>query len=289
MSLRLLVIGDIAWDVLVRPVADFVWGADVYGSVDLLPGGSSANVAVWAHRLGAHVTLVGKVGHDRMGQLMRGHLEDEGVAERVAMVHGETTRIGVIVRPDGEHAFVTDHTHPLHVEATDLPLAMLDRTDVVFLNGYSVFMARSASFARPLFDEARRRDIPVAFDPSSASLIGVYGAARLLDELGALDVLLANEDEARALAPGQPAVSLLSRARLVVIKQGGLGATAIGATGTTTAPAESISAVDTTGAGDAFDAAFLVEYGQHGNLDVALAAANHLGARVASRLGAQTL
>jgi 2-dehydro-3-deoxygluconokinase len=54
------------------------------------------------------------------------------------------------------------------------------------------------------------------------------------------------------------------------------------------AAAEPIAVADSTGAGDAFDAAFLVEYLTSGDLCRALAAANRLGAHVASRLGAQT-
>jgi ribokinase len=286
---RLLVIGDIAWDVLVRPAGELVWGADVYGHVDLFPGGSAANVAVWARRLGAEVSLVGQVGDDRLGSLMRAHLEAEGVGRSVRTVPGgETMRIGVVIRPDAEHAFVTDHSRPLRLSPADLPLSLLDGVDAVFLNGYSVFMAGSATFAAALLGEARRRRIAVAFDPSSFSLIRTYGASRLLEEIGPLDILVANEDEARALVPSTGDLEeLLARAALAVVKRGGDGALALQASGTLPAAAEPITVADTTGAGDAFDAAFLVDFLTRGDLASALAAANRLGARVASQLGAQ--
>jgi ribokinase len=286
---RLLVIGDIAWDVLLRPAGDLVWGADVYGHVDLFPGGSAANVAVWARRLGAEVSLVGQVGDDRLGRLMRAHLEAEGVGGSVRTVPGgETMRIGVVIRPDAEHAFVTDHSRPLRLSPADLPLSLLDGVDAVFLNGYSVFMAGSATFATALLGEARRRRIAVAFDPSSFSLIRAYGAGRLLEEMGPLDILLANEDEARALVPSTGDLEeLLARAALAVVKRGGDGALALQASGALPAAAEPITVADTTGAGDAFDAAFLVDFLARGDLASALAAANRLGARVASQLGAQ--
>lgn len=284
---RLLVIGDIAWDVMMRPAGDLVWGSDVYGQVNLFPGGSAANVAVWARRCGAEVALVGHVGDDRLGQLMRAHLLEQGVGDALRVVPGcQTLSIGVIVRADSEHAFVTDHANPLVFSADDLPLSLLEGVDAVFLNGYAVFRARSASFAAPLLVEARRRRIAVAFDPSTFSLIRRYGPARLLDEIGPLDILLANDEEARTLMPGDPA-GLLAHAALVVIKQGGQGATALHAGGRLSVPAEPIEVVDTTGAGDAFDAAFLVEHLRHADLGRALAAANRLGGRVASRLGAQ--
>jgi len=288
---RLLVVGDIAWDVLMRPAGDLVWGADVYGRVDLFPGGSAANVAVWARRLGAEVTLVGQVGDDRLGELMRHHLDSEGVGQAVRVVSGgETMRVGVVIRPDAEHAFVTDHSRPLRLSPDDLSLALLDGVDAVFLNGYAVFMAGSAAFAAPLLDEARRRGILVAFDPSSFSLIRGYGASRLLDEVGPMDVLIANEDEARALAPdggNGDVAGLLTRAATVVVKRGAEGAVALEGAGRVPSPAEGIAVADTTGAGDAFDAAFLVEYLAHRDLAAALAAANRLGARVASQFGAQ--
>jgi sugar/nucleoside kinase (ribokinase family) len=293
-TVRLLAIGDIAWDILVHPAGEFVWGSDVYGSVDLLPGGSSANVAVWARRLGGRATLVGKIGDDRLGDLMQAHLETEQVAAGVTRVAGRpTTRIAIVIRPDGEHAFVTDHTQPLRLTAHDLPFSLLDEADVVFLNGYAVFMAGSAAFASAFLDEARRRRIPVAFDPSSFALVSAYGGARLRRELGALDVLLANEEELRALADDGSQESLFTASRLTVVKQGARGASAWrqGGSGAApeplSAPAVRVDAVDTTGAGDAFDAAFLVDYFTHGDLRVALAAANLLGGRVASQLGAQ--
>jgi ribokinase len=286
---RLLIIGDIAWDVLLRPSGDLVWGADVYGHVDLMAGGSAANVAVWARRQGADVTLVGQVGDDRFGDLMRAHLGTEGIADFIRVVPGgQTMRIGVVVRPDAEHAFVTDHSRPLRLTADDLPLSLLDRADAVFLNGYAIFMAGSAAFASALLAEARRRGILVAFDPSSFSLIRAHWPATLLDEVGPLDLLLANEDEAQTLAPGGRLEGLLAHAAVAVVKQGGRGATAIHAGGVVSAAAEPIVVADTTGAGDAFDAAFLVEYVSHRDLARALAAANRLGAHVASRLGAQT-
>jgi len=286
---RLLVVGDIAWDVLMRPEREPVWGSDVFGTVDLLPGGSAANVAVWARRLGAPVVLAGKIGDDALGELMARHLASEGVTARTAVVAGgATTRVGIYVRADGEHGFITDHTRALRFDEADVPLDLLDEADAVFVAGYAVYMSESAQFLGRLLAEARRRAVVIAFDPSSFALIRLYGPDRLLSELGGLDILLANEDEARALANGGAVETLLDHARLVVVKRGAAGATALDGARTVSVPASAVDVVDTTGAGDAFDAAFLAEYLVHLDLDAALAAANRLGAHVAGRLGAQT-
>lgn len=292
----LVVIGDVAWDVVMRPAADLVWASDVYGRVDLLAGGSAANVAVWARRLGANARLVGAVGDDPFGRLMREHLQREGLDRDLIGAPGrETTRIGVLIRPDGEHAFVTDHSDPLRLHPGDLPVSLLDGAGLVFLNGYAVFMAGSPEFAGDLLHEARRRGVRVAFDPSSSSLIRRHGGRRLLEGVGRLDLLLANEEEAAALlglagqAAGEdPLAPLLEFAETVVVKRGARGAAALTSAGWTRAAAHEVRVVDTTGAGDAFDAAFLVAHLAGTPMGEALARANELGARVAGRLGAQT-
>jgi sugar/nucleoside kinase (ribokinase family) len=288
MKLRLLVIGDIAWDIFIRPEGDLVRGSDVIGTVDVMPGGAAANVAVWAHRLGADVTLVGKLGDDTLGALMLAHLEAEGVGRHVITVPGGlSTRVGILVSPDGEHSFVIDHTKVLRFDEGDAPASLLDSAEAVFFNGYDIFLARSTSFLASLLAEARARRLPVVFDPSSFTLIEAFGPERLMDGLGPLDVLIANDAEADVLHGDRPFAALTSRAALVVVKQGASGASAHTADAAWHAGGVPITVVDTTGAGDAFDAAFLVEWLQSRDVEVALQAGNRLGAHVASHLGAQ--
>jgi sugar/nucleoside kinase (ribokinase family) len=220
--------------------------------------------------------------------VMRAHLDKEGLADHLqVMPGGFTTRVGILVSADGEHSFVMDHTKVLRFQDGDVPLALLDGADAVFFNGYDIYLARSAAFLSPLLVEARRRRIPVIFDPSSFALIRQYGAARLLADVGPLDVIIANEDEARSLAPDGALEALRAATQLLVVKQGANGAAALDAHGWTQAPAHPIAVVDTTGAGDAFDAAFLVEWLSSGRVIDALRAGNRLGAHVAGRLGGQ--
>lgn len=285
---RLLVVGDVAWDIFIRPEQPLVHGSDVLGTVDVMPGGAAANVAVWSKRLGADARLVAKVGTDMLGELMRAHLRTEQVdAGAISVPGGVTTRVGILVSPDGEHSFVVDHTKLLLFDEGDVPLSLLDEVDALFFNAYDIFLARSSSFLTPVLAEARRRHVPVAFDPSSFTLIEAYGAARLLAEIGHVDVLIANEDEIRALGGEEGASALTPHASLVVVKRGRHGSAAYGQGHWTREPATPVNAIDTTGAGDAFAAAFLVEWLESGDIDAALKAGNRLGAFVASHLGSQ--
>ena len=58
------VVGDFAWDVLIRTNSELLRGGDTFGEVMLTPGGSAANVAVWASRAGLTTEFVGKIGHE---------------------------------------------------------------------------------------------------------------------------------------------------------------------------------------------------------------------------------
>jgi len=282
---RLLVIGDVAWDIFIRPERDLVRGSDVLGTVDVMPGGAAANVAVWARRLGASVRLVCKLGDDTLGTLMTAHLRGEGVGSHLLTVPGGlTTRVGILVGPDGEHSFVMDHTKVLLFGPSDVPTSLLDEVDAVFFNGYDVFLAGTTDFLAPLLDEARRRRIPVVFDPSSFTLIDRYGADRLLSGVGPLDILIANDAEAKALGL---ASTVAGRAGLVVVKRGSDGASAHAAGRNWQAGPHRVNVIDTTGAGDGFDAAFLVEWLGSRDVARALEQGNRLGAHVAGHLGAQ--
>ena len=208
MALRLLVIGDIAWDIFIRPEGDLVRGSDVLGTVDVMPGGAAANVAVWARRLGADVTLVGKIGDDTLGTLMLAHLQAEGVARHVITVPGGlTTRVGILVAPDGEHSFVIDHTKVLRFEEGDAPVAAR--------RGRRRLLQRLRHLPRPVDDVpvgapggGAAAQNPVIFDPSSFALIDAFGAGRLIAGVGPLDVLIANDAEADALRARRPLASL---------------------------------------------------------------------------------
>jgi sugar/nucleoside kinase (ribokinase family) len=189
--------------------------------------------------------------------------------------------------PDGEHSFVLDHTKVLWFEDGDAPASLLDSADVVFFNGYDIFLAQSTSFLAPLLANARARRVPIVFDLSSFTLIRAYGPDRLMDGVGPLAVLMATHAESDVLRGDQPLAALASRAKLVVVKSGASGASAHTADAAWRAGVLSVRVVDTTGAGDAFDAAFLVEWLRSRNVEAALRAGNRLGAHVAGHLGAQ--
>jgi ribokinase len=288
MRPKILSLGDVAWDIFLKPARSMVWGSDVPGAADMQPGGSAANFAVWASRLGARVSLVGKIGEDWFGQLMQDYLQQQGVETLLHKVaHVRTARIGVLVTACGERSFIMDKDKSLAFQPGDFNMQWFDDCSLFFFTGYTIFTPGSLPFIREVLAEVRRRHIPLAFDPASFHLIEGYGPTRLLEELGFFDFLLLNEKEAEILLPGEPPESLLRHAAAVILKRGERGASFYAPNFAIDSPALHTHAVDTTGAGDAFDATFLVEYLYHHHVEAAMARANEIGSFVVSHVGAQ--
>jgi sugar/nucleoside kinase (ribokinase family) len=284
----LVCLGDIAWDLLIKPQETLRWGSDVPGRAELLPGGSAANVAVWARRLGVEVRLVGKIGDDWLGELMRQRLAEEGLEDGLLVVPGaRTARIGAIVETDGERAFVMDKERALSFGPEDYNASILQDADLFFFTGYTLFTHSSLHFVHLLLGDARRRNLPIAFDPASFHLIEGYGPERLLAEISPLDFLLLNEQEAEALLPGLAPDQLLRFAPCVAMKRGQDGSNYYAQGCSLSQPAYPAEGVDGTGAGDAFDAAFLVEMLSSSDPLRALQRGNRLGALVVAALGGQ--
>src|SRR3989442_446729 len=106
---KVVVLGDLVLDVVLKPERPLAHGTDVPGRVVLRAGGSAATTARWLARLGLRSTLICSVGRDAPGRALVATLRRDGVTPRVVRVGGRpTARIAVLVDPAGERSFVTD-------------------------------------------------------------------------------------------------------------------------------------------------------------------------------------
>lgn len=285
---RIISLGDVTWDFLLEVKEEVCWGSDVKGLVEFSYGGSACNFAVWASRIGAKVKLLGKVGDDLLGYLILEHLKTEGVDFPFEPVPGaRTARIGVLVSPNGERGMVMDKDPRLSFNLKDYSPTLLSGFDLLFFTGYSIYHRNSIGFLQMVLSEARKIGLLIAFDPSSFHLMEGFGYLELRELVSPLDFLLLNEEEAKRLSLKKDIRELLSIAQIVVIKRGERGAIAFSNLGECSSPAFPSEVLDTTGAGDAFDAGFLVKYLTSKNIEKSLIEGNRLGAYVATHLGAQ--
>ena len=259
----IVTLGDLLLDVIVRLSQPLAEGADADAATQLGPGGQAANVAAWIAELGGDARFVGKRADDEAGRTAAAGLERYGVDVRGPVVSGRTGTVVSLVGVDGARTMASDRGVSPDLAADELDPAWLDGCTHLHLPGYSLL--------RSPIDEAALRAAATAprlsVDLSSWSAIRDFGPERFRERLEQLRpaVVFANEDEERII--GGPIAGTEW-----VLKRGPLGARF----GDLELPAVPADAVDSTGAGDALAAGYLV-----GGPELALAAA----ARCVAQLG----
>ncbi len=264
--MRLVCLGDLLLDVIVRLEQPLAAGmrADASAVTHTGPGGQAANVAAWAVALGAEARFVGKRGDDDAGRLVASGLAARGVAVVGPVVAGRNGVVVSLVSPDGDRTMASDRGVAPELRADELEPTWFEDCDHLHLSGYSLL--------RSPIDDAALRAAALAprlsVDLSSWSVIEAFGAARFRQRLEELRpaVVFANEDEERLL--GGPLAGVTW-----VLKRGAAGIVVDGVAHAAH-PAEAV--LDSTGAGDALAAGFLV-----GGPELGLDAA----ARCVARLG----
>ena len=134
----LCVLGDFAWDVLIRTNSELLRGGDTFGEVLLTPGGSAANVAVWASRNGLPTSFVGKIGRDRFGELAVEDLSREGVDAHFLQTEAHSTgSVAVFVDHTGQRSMVSGHGADFYLMPSELPLDIISSCRHLHLTAWS--------------------------------------------------------------------------------------------------------------------------------------------------------
>jgi ribokinase len=265
-------LGDLLLDVVVVPEdAAATPALERRAETAVGAGGQAANVAAWAAALGADARFVGKRGADPGGDVALREVEARGVEVVGPVAEGRNGVVVSLVGVDGARTMISDRGVAPGLRAEELEVAWFRGCDWLHLSGYSLFASPIDEAAAKAAGAVKAQGGRLSVDLSSAAAIEAFGADRLRARLELLgpDVVFANEDEERALGgPAPAAVTVLKRgADGVVLRDGGEEAIA----------AHPAHVVDTTGAGDALAAGYLV-----GGPELALETA----ARCVAQLGA---
>jgi sugar/nucleoside kinase (ribokinase family) len=254
-----LVIGDVMTDVIVRPEGPLARGSDRRAAITVQPGGSAANQAAWLASFGVKVDFVARVGAGDV-ESETARLKAIGVTPHLVgdRTH-ETGRLVALIDPDGERSFLTDRGANEALEARDIPDALIAAASHIALSGYSFF---APSPRAAVLDVMRRAgDKPISVDPASAEFLREVGPENFLAWTKGATILFPNEEEAAVLAgssdPETQGMRLGKHYPVVVIKRGAAGAEALKGGRRWRIKAAKTEAIDTTGAGAAFVAAFL--------------------------------
>jgi ribokinase len=289
-------LGDFAWDVLIRTNTELLKGGDTFGEVMLTPGGSAANVSVWAARCGYDTHFVGKIGRDRFGLLAQEDLAAERVHAHLIETDAHLTgSVAVFVDHTGERSMVSGRGADFYLLPSELPSDIVRAAGHLHLTAWSFFVDPPRAAARTAARLAREAGATLSFDPGSFRMIGEMGIDTFLgytQDLG-VDILLPNFEEGGMLTGLDEPVAIAARlaelypGALVMLKLDAEGALVYEAGEATVVPPATNNLVDATGAGDSFAGSFLAHYLEHHDAVAAARFATQISAWVIEHLGAR--
>jgi sugar/nucleoside kinase (ribokinase family) len=289
-DLDLLVLGDANPDLVLQGgdvVPAFGQAEHLVDDARLTIGGSGAILACGAAKLGLRVAIAAVVGDDLFGGFIRDGLADHGVDVSGVHIDPDTpTGVTVVLSGPDDRAILTMPGTIAGLSLDRIEPALLTRARHVHVSSYFLQVALTDSLS-DVFLGARGRGATTSVDPNWDPSERWDGG--LLDLLALTDVFLPNAMEATRVAHTSDldaAVrSLGERAGVVAIKNGDRGAIARGDGVTHRVEPLRTALVDSTGAGDSFDAGFLAAWLGGAPLDRALALANVCGALSTRAMG----
>jgi sugar/nucleoside kinase (ribokinase family) len=280
MKFDVLVVGDYCFDVILTglPTEPFL-GREIFAEgLEVTIGGATFPTAMALRRLGLQVGIHMQLGSDPLSRLVLEMLTDAGFDSKLLDIHEQPfRRLTVSVSFPEDRGFLSYADHPpTRVDGGRFDGALLHSMQVKHLHfAHLSALLEGAS----MVEEARALDIAISSDcgwnPTALEHPQVW------DRLDEIEVFLPNEQEALYLTGAEDidraGLMLAERIPLVVIKYGAQGSIGIQGTQITRMPAIEVDPIETTAAGDCFNAGFLHAYLQGMALDQTLLSGNICG------------
>ena len=287
---RIVVVGGTNTDMVVKGRKLPAPGETVVGGdFRKIPGGKGANQAVAAARLGAQVAFISRVGKDGLGREAMETLERDGIPRRFLIEDAEQPSGVALIMVDenGENMIFVAPGANNRLNPDDIRRAedQIEQADILLLQ-----LEVPMPAIRRAVEKAAEVQVPVVLNPAPAGPL----TDDLLDKIS---VMTPNQTEVEVLT-GIPVQDLQSAAcaaqalqqrgvTQVVVTLGSKGSLICDGETIDMIPARKVKPVDTTAAGDAFNAALCCRLAQEAPLPEAVRYANLAGALTATRLGAQ--
>lgn len=260
-----------------------------------ISGGSAGNTAAGLAALGMKAGFIGQVADDQLGKIYQHDIQAQGIDFLVPARGdvGATARCLILVTPDAQRTMNTFLGAAQRLEAHSIDMAAVADCGILYLEGYLWDPSQPRAAMEAAMDAAHAAGRKVAFTLSDTFCVDRHrdGFWQLLRD-GKIDILFANEAEAKAMAEVEDvedAIRALSEfAPTLVVTRSEKGAIAISGGERAEVSAQPIERlVDTTGAGDLFASGFLAGQARRLSLEAALKLGAIAAAEVIQHYGAR--
>ncbi|QIC06408.1 ribokinase [Brevibacillus sp. 7WMA2] len=291
---RIAVIGSLNMDVVVEAPRQPKMGETISGDhVHFIPGGKGANQAVACARLGAQTSMIGSLGRDAFGDSLEQAMKQEGIqVSTIKRVENAQTGIASILLAEGDNQIIVVAGANAHTSMTDVDLHAdtVKAADIVLLQ-----------LEIPI--ETVVHTAKLAKEAGKTVILNPAPAQKLPDELfGYIDVMTPNESELYLLTgleqnqATDKATTLSAAMKALHAKGVKHVVTTLGATGSAylmngetfgTIASHKVQVVDTTGAGDSYNAGLAYALASGQSIPEAVEFASIVSALAVTKLGAQ--
>lgn len=254
--------------------------------IESAPGGSACNTAVGLARLGADSRFLGKRGLDDAGQFLQQQLQDWGVVCNLKSSSSPTGQVMSIITPDAERTMMTHLGAASELNENEISAEDFKGIDLVHIEGYLLF---NEAFCMKVFDLAKAQGCRISMDLSSFEVVRIFRDKLPMILKSYIDIIIANEDEAREYTGKEHAESLKifkELAEMAIVKLGADGVLIAYQDEETHVPGTPVEAIDTTGAGDLWASGFLYGLTQGHDIETAARLGHRMGSEVVQVVGA---
>ncbi len=281
----ILSIGDLAADLIVSiptlPVE--ATQHQVVDTIQLEPGGT-ANFLIAGARLGYPMGTIGAIGDDNWGQQVAKILQGEGIDLSGLRQEGTTTTVIVLVSKTGEHVFLGKYGHGSKIELVQSDVNLIKQAGAIYFTGYTLHEERLVNLTLEVLHQAKEASIPVFFDPGPQMFDVPLPLRHQI--LARVDTVLATAEELPSLVETGLISDLMKIGpRSVIVKHGSAGCVFYSQEDPLKAAGYPVSVVNTSAAGDSFNAAFMIARLWGWSLENCAKLANAVGAAKVQKLG----
>ena len=275
---RVLVIGDVIDDIIVVPTEAIRTNTDTDASIVNTLGGAASNMASWAAHTGAEVTFIGCVGSSDQ-ERVKAQFEKYNVHTELQISETKQTGTLIVLVDGANRSMLTDRGANRELSFETLTEEYLSDFAYVFLSGYSLF-GREVTEIQSLIERVQDAGALLVLDPGSTGYIKDFGVEKFKEAINGVDILLPNEEEFELLST--------TPAHICIVTKGAAGVDLyIEGIKTNSFEAEKVSAVDPTGAGDAFAGSLVANLSLGEELNSAIALATKTAALAVTTIGAR--